>query len=112
MQRHEGTEMGEHPPTCVPCDPAPRRHHRQQPLEHDPLDVPEGGAVPYSEWLEQQQVQAVGRDGDTVVDEHEGETEHRIEENPAQFAGAVQQLCHPESRRLEDTQQRLASRST
>lgn len=87
--------------TCVARDPAPRRHHGQQPFEHDSFDVPESGAVPYSQRLEEQQVQAVGRDGHTVVEEHEGETHHRLEENPAQFAGTIHQLCHSETHRLQ-----------
>lgn len=87
--------------TCIRCDPAPRRHHGQQPFEHDPFDVPESRAVPYSQRLEEQQVQAVGRDGHTVIEEHKDETDHGLEENPAQFAGTVQQLCHPETHRLQ-----------
>ena len=102
----EGTMCTKRCLTCVACDPAPRRHHGQQPLEHEPLDVPERGAVPYSERLEQQQVQAVGRDGHAVVEDHEHEPEPSREENPAQFAGPVQELCHPETRRLEREAQR------
>lgn len=87
--------------TCITCNPTPWRHHGQQPLEHDAFNVPENGAVPYSQGLKQQQVQAVGWDGYTVVDEHKSETKHGSEENPDQFPGPIQELCHPDTHRLQ-----------
>lgn len=87
--------------TCITCNPTPWRHHGQQPLEHDAFNVPENGAVPYSQGLKQHQVQAVGWDGYTVVDEHKSETEHGSEENPDQFPGPIQELCHPDTHRLQ-----------
>lgn len=87
--------------TCITCDPAPWRNHGQQPFKHDSFNVPESGAVPYSQRLKQDQVDAVGWDGCTIVEEHKHETCHRLEQNPAQFAGPVQELCHPDTHRLK-----------
>lgn len=103
MRRWQERASRGHHLTCVACHPAPRRHHGEQPLEHDSLQVPESGAVPYPERLQEQQVQAVGRDGHAVVEEHEHEAEHSLEQNPAQFAGPVQELCHPDTHRLQKT---------
>lgn len=70
--------------------------------------MPKRRAVPYSEGLEEQQVEAVGRDGNTVVEEHEHEADPSPEQHPAQLAGAVQELCHPAAHRLQRKQRRIS----
>lgn len=94
--------------TCVSRTPAPRRHHGQQPPEHDALDVPEGRGVDHPQRLQDDQVQAVGRNRHAVIDEHEGEAQQGFDENPTQSAQLFNQRGHSATSTLHNATENKA----